>query len=151
MLKTLLSTTLVGLALVATQPAAAQQGMPGQYGAAQGLPGQYGGGYPPVQQQPQQGAFSAQQFLIGTWAIETNLGAEVATYLPDGTVNGVVRLRKRPQPMPFQGRWQVRPLGADRFELTIAAFGQRTSNTLRVMPDGTLFNETARAIAYRVY
>jgi hypothetical protein len=133
----ILSTTLLSLALIATQPA-----------AAQGLPGQHGGGYPPVQQQ---GAFSAQQFLLGTWAIETNLGAEVATYMPDGTVNGMVRLRKRPQPMPFQGRWSVRPLGADRFELTVSAFGQRASNTLRMLPDGTLFNETARAIAYRVY
>jgi hypothetical protein len=92
-----------------------------------------------------------QQFFLGTWAIETNLGAEIATYLPNGMVNGVVRLRKRPQPMPFQGSWSVRPLGGDRFELTVSAFGQRASNTLRMLPDGRLLNETARAIAYRVY
>jgi hypothetical protein len=33
----------------------------------------------------------------------------------------------------------------------VSAFGQRASNTLRMLPDGTLLNETARAIAYRVY
>jgi hypothetical protein len=132
MLKTILTAAAIGLALLAA-PASATQAAP----------------YPPATQQS--GPISPQQLLLGTWALEAAAGATVATYFPDGSVNGVVYLRGRPQPIPFQGSWSVRPLGSGHFELTITAGGRSDRDTLRVMADGNLFNEKARAVAYRVY
>jgi hypothetical protein len=135
MLKTLLTTAALGLAVLAAQPATAQNA-------------RFNGASAPASQQG--GGITLPQYLLGTWTIESREGRNVATYLPDGSVNGIVFLRSRPQPIPFQGRWSVRPLGGDRFELIVQVGRQTGHDTLRLQADGTLYNETARAVAYRI-
>jgi len=136
MLKTALRTAVLGLALIS-----------GAASATQGLPGPLGDIAAPAQGG---GASAAQQLILGTWALQTAAGVIVATYRPDGSVSGLVHLRNQRQPIPFQGSWSVRPLGPDRFELTISAGQLSGRDTLSVRPDGNLFNEQARAVAYRV-
>jgi len=136
MLKTALRTAVLGLALIS-----------GAASATQGLPGPLGG----IVALAQEGGASApQQLVLGTWALQTAAGVIVATYRPDASVNGLVHLRNQPRPIPFHGSWAVRPLGPNRFELTVNAGQLSGRDTLSVMPDGNLFNEQARAVVYRV-
>jgi hypothetical protein len=97
------------------------------------------------------GAINPQQLLLGVWASETASGANVAIYLPDGSVNGVLYLPGERQPIPFVGSWSVRALAADRFELAVRTAKHSGQSTLRVMPDGNIYNETAQAVAWRIY
>jgi hypothetical protein len=135
MRKTVLASAALGLALLAGT-AAAQSPFPAHGGGA------------PAQQQG--GAFTLEQFVVGTWMIDTEAGRNVATYFADGSVNGTVYLRNRPQPVPFQGAWSVRPLGGDRVELTVSVGRQSARETLRLLAYDTIYNESARAMAYRV-
>jgi hypothetical protein len=137
MRKSLLATLALGLALLAG-PAAAMPGQPGPFGSAA--------------PQPQQGGtFTLEQFVVGTWLIDTEAGRNVATYFPDGSVAGTVYLRNRPQPVPFEGSWSVRPLGGDRVELIVSVGRQSARETLRLLAYDSIYNESARAMAYRVY
>ena len=134
MLKTALRTAVVGLALI-SGAASATQGLPGPLGGIAAHEG---------------GASAPQQLVLGTWALQTAAGVIVATYRPDASVDNLVHLRNQPQPIPFHGSWAVRPLGPNRFELTVNAGQLSGRDALSVMPDGNLFNEQARAVVYRV-
>jgi hypothetical protein len=135
MRKTVLATAALGLAVL-SGTAAAQSPFPA-----------HGGGAPAQQQGV---AFTLEQFVVGTWMIDTEAGRNVATYFADGSVNGTVYLRNRPQPVPFHGAWSVRPLGGDRVELTVSVGRQSARETLRLLAYDTIYNESARAKAYRV-
>lgn len=122
------------------------------------VPGRYQGYGQPYnvqmpQQQPQMGG-DARQILVGAWQIQTRTGGTYAEYRPDGSVSGMVTVPNSRRPIPFQGQYSVQDLGNGRIALTIMTPVQgkmtRSTNTLRMMPDGNLFNETVKAVAYRV-
>ncbi len=138
MRNTLFATLALGLALLA-----------GTASAAPGQPDPFGGAAP--QQQQGGGSFTLEQFVVGTWMIDTQAGRNVATYFPDGSVAGTLYLRNRPQPLPFQGAWSIRPLGGDRVELTVSVGRQSARDTLRLLAYDTIYNESAQAMAYRVH
>ncbi len=125
--------------------------------AAAQVPGRYQGyGQPYNVQMPQQSQMGAdpRQMLVGAWQLQTRTGTTVAEYRPDGSVAGMVTVPNSRQPIPFQGQYSVQNLGNGRFALTLATRIQgrpmQSTNTLRMMPDGNLFNETAKAVAYRM-
>ncbi len=134
--------------LTATLAGVAQAQVPGRY---QGYAGPMNVQMP--QQQQMMGG-DARQILIGAWQIQTRTGGTYAEYRPDGSVTGMVMVPNARQPIPFQGQYSVQDLGNGRIALTIVSPVRgkmtRSTNTLRMMPDGNLFNETAKAVAYRV-
>jgi len=92
-----------------------------------------------------------QQFMVGNWGLQTQHGTVVAQYMPNGRVMGMYKGNRDRKPTQFSGQWSVKSLGNDRFSLTVAVPGQKPSpNTMRMLPDGNLMNETYKAIAYRM-
>ncbi len=100
-----------------------------------------------------QAAMDPQQTLIGRWGIQTPNGTTIADYMPNGQVTGLFARPNQKKPTPFRGQWSTKPLGNGRFALSVKVQGMRQNSPpdiLRFMPDGNLYNETAKAIAYRV-
>ena len=114
-----------------------------------------GNGQPYNVQMPQQEmGGDARQALVGAWRIHSRTGGTYAEYRPDGSVIGQFFAPNSRRGIPFRGQYSVQNIGNGRIALTIMASMQgrtsKSTNTLRMMPDGNLFNETAQAVAYRM-
>lgn len=105
----------------------------------------------PSQARTQAGGADFNQFLSGGWTIQTSTTRTTATYMPNGEVQGVTHFLRTRQSLPFKGRWTVSALDGSCFRLSIVLpNGPRSNpNTLCVLPDGNLYNQTASAIAFR--
>lgn len=87
------------------------------------------------------------------WSIETNRGMTIIAYGADGTCFGIETAPRR-KDITFDCQYQARPAAGQRVVLTIRSeldgYRAARNSTLRLMPDGNLYNETARAVAYWV-
>ena len=87
------------------------------------------------------------------YGIQTRQGTNLMWFRADGTCNGIAG-GPRSRGLSYKCRYEARPIGNGRISLTVRneMDGYRTpsTETLRIMPDGNLFNESAKAIAYRL-
>jgi hypothetical protein len=98
------------------------------------------------------------QLVVGAWMGEArnpngiNVAVQVL-YNADGTYSGVVvqTFQGLTAPSPIEGRWTVVAVGEDTFALTSTpTMGQPSTETIRVIDQNTLFNETQNYRVVRV-
>jgi hypothetical protein len=95
-----------------------------------------------------------QAVLAGSsWGIQTPQGTNMSWFNADGTCTGMAQMARN-NPVSYKCRYEVRSAGQGRIALSVRSnidgYRQTSTETLRIMPDGNLYNESARAIAYRL-
>tara|TARA_R110000850_G_scaffold246570_1_gene371450 strand:+ start:1219 stop:1680 length:462 start_codon:yes stop_codon:yes gene_type:complete len=88
-----------------------------------------------------------------SYGIQTPQGTNVMWFQARGFCNGIAG-SSRGRATPYTCQYEASQIGDDRISLTVRSTldGYRTASTetLRIMPDGNLFNETAQTTAFRL-
>ena len=96
----------------------------------------------------QTGVFAGQNY-----GIQTRQGTNLTWFRADGTCNGIAEA-PRSRRISYNCRYEARAIGNGRVSLTVRSdidnYRTASTETLRIMPDGNLFNESAKAVAYRL-
>lgn len=92
-------------------------------------------------------------FANQNYGIQTPQGTNLTWFQVDGTCNGIAEV-KGGRRISYKCRYEAVQIDDGRVALTVRSDldGYRTasSETLSLMPDGNLFNETAQSVAYRL-